>query len=639
MNRNILLIEPNYKNKYPPIALMKLAMYHRMIGDNVCFFKGEMKDLVIKQATELCLSELNKLNSLNRWDLLYSNVFKFIKTRKKIYLNELSLSNEEYLLLNKYKLYYWRKEYLINPIWDRICITTLFTFYWDITIDTVLFAKGLVKSIDELWIGGTMATILHEKVKQETGITPWIGLMNKKHILDKENDYVVDDMSLDYSILDEIDYKYSKTSSYYGYMTRGCIRHCPFCAVPILEPIFNNYISLKEKIEYTNRLFGDQQNLLLLDNNVLASNMLPEIINEIKELGFYRGARFIEPNNYEITVRNLRLGINDNAYLRKARSIIIDFYPKLNKNNKFSFDNIIKEHQIDNVESMSKQDIINVYPKLSLIYESIHNRKRPKQRFVDFNQGLDARLINDDNISLLAQIALRPMRIAFDSLNDQEKYLKAIKCAVKYGINYFSNYLLYNFKDTPIDLYKRIELNIKLCDELNVSIYSFPMKYHPISDDLFYSNRDFLGENWNRKFIRAIQTILNATKGKIGKGSDFFYEAYGKDENEFMEILYMPEPFILYRKFFRENGFVEKWKNDLNELSNDEWKIVKKIIEENNFSLIENFSSNSSISNFLEHYLITRENIAIKNNNYIFMNTNLLNKNVLQKLNLAKITN
>ncbi len=30
MNRKVLLIEPNYKNKYPPMGLMKIATYYRL---------------------------------------------------------------------------------------------------------------------------------------------------------------------------------------------------------------------------------------------------------------------------------------------------------------------------------------------------------------------------------------------------------------------------------------------------------------------------------------------------------------------------------------------------------------------------------------------------------------------------------
>ena len=42
-NKNILMIEPGYKNKYPPLGLMKLAAYHGPDGkrDNVRFIKGE----------------------------------------------------------------------------------------------------------------------------------------------------------------------------------------------------------------------------------------------------------------------------------------------------------------------------------------------------------------------------------------------------------------------------------------------------------------------------------------------------------------------------------------------------------------------------------------------------------------------
>src|ERR1700693_317040 len=41
--KNILLIEPGYKNQYPPLGLMKIAQYHGPNGkrDRVRFVKGE----------------------------------------------------------------------------------------------------------------------------------------------------------------------------------------------------------------------------------------------------------------------------------------------------------------------------------------------------------------------------------------------------------------------------------------------------------------------------------------------------------------------------------------------------------------------------------------------------------------------
>lgn len=52
------------------------------------------------------------------------------------------------------------------------------------------------------------------------------------------------------------------------------------------------------------------------------------------------------------------------------------------------------------------------------------------------------------------------------------------------------------------------------------------MKYHPIRrtedmDEDYSHNRDYIGKYWNRKYIRAIQAVLNSTKGKIGKGTSF----------------------------------------------------------------------------------------------------------------------
>ena len=84
-----------------------------------------------------------------------------------------------------------------------------------------------------------------------------------------------------------------------------------------------------------------------------------------------------------------------------------------------------------------------------------------------------------------------------------------------------------------MEIYWRLKLNVDLCEELDINIYSFPMKYHPIEDPKYFSNRDYIGKHWNRKFIRTIQAILNTTKGKDGKGKKFFEKAFGKDEEEY----------------------------------------------------------------------------------------------------------
>jgi hypothetical protein len=41
---DILLIEPSYSNKYPPLGLMKISTFHKNMGDNVVFAKGELSE-------------------------------------------------------------------------------------------------------------------------------------------------------------------------------------------------------------------------------------------------------------------------------------------------------------------------------------------------------------------------------------------------------------------------------------------------------------------------------------------------------------------------------------------------------------------------------------------------------------------
>lgn len=603
--KKVLLIEPNYSNKYPPIGLMKLSTYYKNLGGwEVTFFKGDLKMFVIERIADRCIEEFNHIDSTIDWFLKRDEFIEYIKTRKKEVIERLAIerSDMELILLAKlddWKNYYWKGTWKDNPEWDRVGVTTLFTFYWDITVETINFAKLLVKKKKDLMVGGVLASIQPKELEEATGIKPWVGILGKPGVLDKGDTQIIDNLPLDYSILDEIEYKYPMSNAFYGYMTRGCIRHCAFCAVPTLEDKYIPYIPLKDRLDAVREVYGDQKDLLLMDNNVLASENLKDIIDDIVASGFGKGAKFVQPDMLEISIRNLQNGVNDRAYIRKSQALIAEFYQKLKPmkgDESYEVYKVMARYHINKLATTKKENLIAAYEEIKDIYKR-HQHPVPRARYVDFNQGVDARLFTEEIVELLSRIAIRPLRIAFDDIKTFPSYNKAIRMSAAAGLKDFSNYLLYNFVDKPLDLYQRLRINVELCDELNVNIYSFPMKYHPIrkgkddAEDLSH-NRDYIGKHWNRKYIRAIQAILNSTKGKVGKGITFFLEAFGNDETEYMELLEMPETFILYRFFFKwldEKGSMgtdhwrQCWSHCMNTLAEDEKQLVLDIIHTNTF--------------------------------------------------------
>jgi hypothetical protein len=237
-------------------------------------------------------------------------------------------------------------------------------------------------------------------------------------------------------------------------------------------------------------------------------------------------------------------------------------------------------------------------------------------RTVDFNQGVDARLFTEEKVQLLSQINVRPLRIAFDDIKTRPEYENAIKMSAAAGMRDFSNYLLYNFKDKPIDLYERLKINVDLCEDLQVSIYSFPMKYHPLTGN-YSHNRDYIGEHWNRKYIRAVQAILNSTKGKIGRGKSFFYKAFGHTEREFYDLLEMPETFIICRYFFEwlgkpENNYIastQKWQECFHSLNDTDREEALSIIHANKFIEATKKTTKRKVKKLLNYYVNYRDDI------------------------------
>ena len=424
MPNKILLIEPGYKNKYPPLGLMKIAQYHGPLGkrDHVRFVKGE-----------------------------------------------------DYSILEQ--------------DWDRIYVTTLFSFEWDRIARSIDFAIEAAHGLrSKVFVGGIAASLMHDRFLKDSR---WRGVRFIKGLLDKPpseslqlDDFAeelysddfgkpIEDYIPDYSILDQVDYKYPVRDAYFTYASRGCIRKCSFCGVPKLEGGLRDTDSITAVVRGIERLYGPKKDLILMDNNVVASSRFREIIAEIRDLGFTAGAKLVR-----------------NGVAVKRR--------------------------------------------------------------VDFNQGVDARILCKDPMFLreLSSICIKPLRIAFDHLGLKKPYEQAIRFAYDAGLVELSNYMLYNFHDSPADLFERMRLNVSLNEDLGIRIFSFPMRYQPT--DL--PSRTHIGEHWNRYFLRSMQIVLQATHGIVSGSPSFFRRAFGDTYEEFEEILLRPHHYIFNRDWYERFG-------------------------------------------------------------------------------------
>lgn len=489
----ILLVEPGYKNKFPPLGLMKIATYHRNKGDFVQFYKGEAPYALIASV-------------------------------------------------------------------DRVYITTLFTFHYDITIKCIQHYAKYVNR-DSIYVGGIAATLLAPDFKSDTGVDNVIlGQLSSSKILGYEDNINIDTLPLDYDILDDISYSYPAGDNYFAYTTRGCPRGCEFCAVSILEHEFQTTNNIVEQVKRVDRIYGQKRNLLLMDNNVLCSLKLKEIVEDIRSLGFVGEPNYVYPNPFDQMLgkieRRKRFGVDCSRQISQTIALLENFsnrvkhYPRIHDEFEEVINSIKKADDIREALNRHSSD-------LSTFVEKYRTKNR-LIRYVDFNQGIDARLVTNRKIKILTKIPIRPFRLAYDDVKDTAIFERATTLAIENDVRHFSNYILYNWTDKPEDLWIRLNNAARLYTENgeNVTGFSFPMKYAPIRE----KDRTFIGKSWNRKYLNAINVIINVTNGVVPRERDFFFEAFGANVEEYLEILNMPDEFIRHRHFFRDNGLAQYWK-------------------------------------------------------------------------------
>ena len=300
----------------------------------------------------------------------------------------------------------------------------------------------------------------------------------------------------DYDLLERVEWEYYPRNAYFLRITKGCIRSCPFCAVPKLEKQFGLMSPLREQIAEARARHGEKQHLVVLDNNILGIAGIEEIIGEIRSLGFAAGAK-----------------------------------------------------------------------------------RKNRERSVDFNQGLDARLITakPQLAKLLRTICVSPIRLAFDFVGNRTAYEKAIRLLVEEGFNEFTNYMLFNFNDIPRDLYERLWVNATLNKELGIRITGFPMRFIPMDD----VSRRHVAPGWQWRYLRGIQCVLLATRGLVSPNPDFIRNAFGENYEQFLEILSMPDRYIIYREHYRHDGAAD-WKKQYRRLDIGQRAELSNILQDLN---------------------------------------------------------
>lgn len=174
--------------------------------------------------------------------------------------------------------------------------------------------------------------------------------------------------------------------------------------------------------------------------------------------------------------------------------------------------------------------------------------KEKRIKTVDFNQGLDCRLLTEKKADLFRGLPIDPVRFAFDNMSEDKHFQRAVRMLMERGLRRFSYYALYNYMDTPDDFYYRIKQGALLKEELGISVEVFPMRYQPILE--INRNRDYTGKHWTprKRFgFMAILAIHSACGqismhgGRVFTPTEEFEFWFGKNAKEFNRLILYPQ--------------------------------------------------------------------------------------------------
>ncbi|HEY9246215.1 MAG TPA: hypothetical protein VIO11_05140 [Candidatus Methanoperedens sp.] len=136
---------------------------------------------------------------------------------------------------------------------------------------------------------------------------------------------------------------------------------------------------------------------------------------------------------------------------------------------------------------------------------------------IDFNQGLDARLIDEEKARMLADLRMPILRMAYDGIGGKKDITKAVNLLEDYGLKRRNIlfYTLYNFYDSTKSNGDTPDVFLaKLKDIQKLGCVSYPMRFEPLTS---LKKNQYISPLWTTEHLEAIAKARRV----IGYGGAF----------------------------------------------------------------------------------------------------------------------
>ncbi|MHA1409654.1 MAG: hypothetical protein ACTSQY_05025 [Candidatus Odinarchaeia archaeon] len=163
-------------------------------------------------------------------------------------------------------------------------------------------------------------------------------------------------------------------------------------------------------------------------------------------------------------------------------------------------------------------------------WEDIFQEVIDLNKIVDFNQGLEAKLLNDHAAELISKMRIPLIRLAYDNPHQKNYVKKAIDLLHSHGLSKRNIlvYAMFNFTETPNEYFERVR------EILNWGSVCYPMRFQPV----VAINKDkYISPYWTEKYLDMVASARRVIgfggafppyKGLVEKFNNAknFYEAF-----------------------------------------------------------------------------------------------------------------